>query len=234
MRNWKLKNGYTIFQVLILRSNCFLISCPNGNILVDTGIKGSRTRLMKNIKSLNLPNSKIDFLILTHSHFDHCRNARYLQENENCKIIMSENEAEYARTGYTTLPEGTIQLTKLVSVLGNIIGEKGFGFDVFNPDILVKENLSLSESGFDIEIIATPGHSIGSLSVIVNNEIAIVGDTMFGVFKNSIFPPFADNTRELIASWKKLFNTGCYLFLPGHGTAIKRELVKSELEVFIE
>jgi len=123
MRNWKLKNGYTIFQVLILRSNCFLISCPNGNILVDTGIKGSRTRLMKNIKSLNLPNSKIEFLILTHSHFDHCRNARYLQENENCKIIMSENEAEYARTGYTTLPEGTIQLTKLVSVLGNIIGE---------------------------------------------------------------------------------------------------------------
>lgn len=66
------------------------------------------------------------------------------------------------------------------------------------------------------------------ISVIVDNEFAIVGDTMFGVFKKSIFTPFSDNIKELIKSWGKLLNTDCSIFLSGHGEKINRELLKSE------
>ena len=81
----------------------------------------------------------------------------------------------------------------------------------------------------EIELIATPGHSDDSISVIVNNEIGLVGDTMFGVFKSSIFPPFADNPDEMVESWEKLFDTNCHTFLPGHGSEIKKELLGREM-----
>ena len=64
--------------------------------------------------------------------------------------------------------------------------------------------------------------------MIVDNEIAIVGDAMLRFFKNSVFPPFADDIKEMIKSWGKLLKTECNLFLPGHGKEIKRELLQRE------
>jgi glyoxylase-like metal-dependent hydrolase (beta-lactamase superfamily II) len=55
---------------------------------------------------------------------------------------------------------------------------------------------------------------------------------MFGVFKNSIFPPYADNTGKMIKSWNRLLNTDCSIFLPGHGNEIKRELLKKQYDKY--
>ena len=81
---------------------------------------------------------------------------------------------------------------------------------------------------YKIKMIKTEGHSSGSISVIVDNEIAIVGDAIFGVFKNSVFPPYADNPIEMIKSWRMLLDTDCDTFLPGHGKEVKRELIQKE------
>jgi glyoxylase-like metal-dependent hydrolase (beta-lactamase superfamily II) len=51
---------------------------------------------------------------------------------------------------------------------------------------------------------------------------------MFGVFKNSIFPPYSDDAVKMIESWGKLINSGCSIFLPGHGKEIKRSLLEKE------
>jgi hydroxyacylglutathione hydrolase len=82
--------------------------------------------------------------------------------------------------------------------------------------------------GFNATILHTPGHTPGSMSLIVDGEIALVGDCMFGVFKGSAFPPFALDTRQMIESWGKLLDTGCRLFLPSHGTSDSRELVERD------
>jgi len=58
--------------------------------------------------------------------------------------------------------------------------------------------------------------------------MAFVGDTMFGIFPGSVFPPFAEDPRQLINSWGQLLDTGCSLFLPSHGSANTRELVQKE------
>jgi glyoxylase-like metal-dependent hydrolase (beta-lactamase superfamily II) len=74
----------------------------------------------------------------------------------------------------------------------------------------------------------TPGHTRGSLSIVVDDEIALVGDTMFGVFKGSVFPPYAENAGVMIQSWGKLLDTSCRLFIPSHGTANSRSLVERD------
>jgi glyoxylase-like metal-dependent hydrolase (beta-lactamase superfamily II) len=83
--------------------------------------------------------------------------------------------------------------------------------------------------GFNAYILHTPGHSSGSVSIIVDDEIALVGDTMFGIFPWSVFPPFADDVKQMTESWGKLLETNCRLFLPGHGTANKRSLVQKNI-----
>ncbi len=101
--------------------------------MVDTGNLVSYHRLQKNFDSLSLASTNISLLILTHSHFDHCRNAFAIQQHEHCLILMSEKEAAFTKTGYTPLPDGTFQLTRFISRLGNLIGKKRFGYTPFFP-----------------------------------------------------------------------------------------------------
>jgi hydroxyacylglutathione hydrolase len=95
---------------------------------------------------------------------------------------------------------------------------------------LVDDRFDLNEFGFNAYLMHNPGHTGGSMSLIVDDEIAIVGDAMFGVFKWSVFPPFAEDSAQMIKSWGKLLATNCSLFLPSHGSANIRMLVEKDLK----
>lgn len=227
MKNWILNNGYRIDQLLSGRSNSYLIFTDKGNILVDTGRKNKKSILLKNLKSLQI--ESIDWLILTHTHFDHCENAHFLQNKFKCKIVVSDKGYPMAERGYAFHPRGTNPFTKAISRLGNQFFLRLSHYQKFIPDHTYDEFFSFSIPGIDIDLLATPGHSDDSISIIVNDEVALVGDAMFGIFKKSIFPPFADNPAEMVESWEKLLETECHAFLPGHGSEIKRELIESQL-----
>jgi glyoxylase-like metal-dependent hydrolase (beta-lactamase superfamily II) len=232
MRTWQTKNGCRIIQVLSGRSNAYLIIMNDNIILADTGKKSSFAKLSRNLKSLNLTFADIHFLILTHTHFDHCQSARKIKELSNCRVIASEVAAGSIKNGYSGLPEGTYYFTKLITRIGRIIGKRKFGFEPFQPDIFVKGVYTPDDADCSIQIIETPGHSPDSVSILVDHEIALVGDAMFGIFKNSIFPPYSDDVVKMINSWAKLLDTECMMFLPGHGREIPRSLLQREYEKY--
>ena len=228
MKMWKTINRNEIFQVLSGRANAYFISTALGNVLIDTGVRSSYQRLKKHIKKLHLVADKIDFLVLTHTHFDHCQNAKRIKDKDKSQIIIGAEEAEFVQQGKAPIPEGTFSFTRFVARLGRMLEAKQFGYAPFTADRLIDDKMTLIKEDIVVELISTPGHSKGSISVIVDNDIALVGDTMFGIFKDSIFPPFADDIPSVIQSWGKLLNTGCQLFLPGHGSEIKRGLLEKE------
>jgi glyoxylase-like metal-dependent hydrolase (beta-lactamase superfamily II) len=232
MKNLTTKKGTIVYQILSGRSNSYLISTPEYKILVDTGKSSAYKRLLHGISSLMLSNNRIDFLILTHTHFDHCQNAAIIKEKYQCKIILSEKDKEFIRQGYTPLPKGTHFFTKIISAFGKHILWKRCRYRPFAGDVLIKDSFDFEKLFPDIRIIKTGGHSPGSVSIIIDNEIAIVGDAMFGVYKNSVFPPFADNPDELIRSWNILLNTGCDMFLPGHGGIIMRGILQKDYDKY--
>lgn len=234
MKMWKTKQKNEIFQVLNGRSNCYYIPTSQGNVLIDTGMRSDYSDLKRHLKSIHLVNDKVDFLALTHTHFDHCRNARSIQDENNCRIIVGAPEAEFAAKGYTPIPEGTFIFTRFLNRLGNMMISGSFGYAPFNADILVGDTYNLMSGEITIDFISTAGHSKGSISIVVDNDIAIVGDAMIGVFKDSIFPPFADDVPDMIKSWNKLLNTGCRVFLPGHGHEISRELLQRHYDKYSE
>jgi hydroxyacylglutathione hydrolase len=230
MNRWITHNGYKVFQVLSGRSNSYMISNDEQNILVDTGKETAFSKLRENIKTLGLDNSDISHLILTHTHFDHCQSAYQIKSENNCQIVVSENAAVSISNGYTKLPEGTLLTTKLVARIGQFTGKKRFGYKTFIPDFLISGDDEFQMNNYDLSIIETPGHSQDSISIIIDNEIAIVGDVMFGAFRNSVFPPYADSIETMVGSWEKLLNTDCEIFLPGHGREIRRSLLRKEYD----
>lgn len=261
MRKWKTSSGIEIFQVLSGRSNSYLIRYEKGNILVDTGKTSAFDELVESLRQLRVQMNEVGYLVLTHTHFDHCQNAAKLKSSGNCQIIVGEPEAIFAESGYTPLPKGVFLLTRIISTFGNWIGKARFGYEPIHPDILIQDETSMfvantnrdeyshassirhlknklysDETKLDdrVKIVPTPGHSAGSISLIIDNEIALVGDALFGVFRNSVLPPFADDFTPTIKSWGTLLASGCRTFLPGHGRPITRDLLQRELEKFSE
>lgn len=216
-----------IYQILKGSSNVFLVCWRNKYILIDTGRKTSWNKLNRNIDRI-VGENHLSCLILTHTHFDHAENTAIIKNNYKTKIIVHESEAEYLKQGNSPLPKGTNRVTGfLVDIFGKR-QQSRFKYEPVTPDIMANEIHDLNLSGSNSYIIHTPGHTKGSISVIIDNEIALVGDAMFGVFKGSVFPPFGDDQDILIESWGKLLQTGCLIFLPGHGKEISREFLQKQ------
>jgi glyoxylase-like metal-dependent hydrolase (beta-lactamase superfamily II) len=166
-------------------------------------------------------------LILTHSHFDHAGNAAWLRKEYSAKIIVHAAEKEALAAGDMPIPGGTFSITKGLSTVGRKITSI-FRYESCSPDIVVDTFLDLSELGFNGYIMHTPGHSPGELAVVIDDEAAFTGDSVIGIIPGSPFPPFADDVEELMRSWKKLLDTGCHTFLPGHGKPVTREELSAD------
>lgn len=224
MNTWVTKNNYKVIQVLSGRCNVYLLTNGKTNILIDTSTKSNQKKLLHRLNDLKI--QKIDYLILTHVHFDHATNAAAIKEKFGSQIIIHSTGSHLLKTGKAILPRGTNFITKnLVQTIGDKTAHK-FNFPACEYDITVDGYFNLEEIGYNLSIIHTPGHSPDSISIIVDNEIAIAGDALFGIFPKSIFPPFADIIQDLIASWGKLLETGCSIFLPSHGLARDRKIVE--------
>lgn len=227
---WKTTSGCIIYKVLGGRSNSYLLLSDNVAVLVDTGKESSYQKLVKNIEGLDFTQKSQRVLVLSHSHFDHCQNACELACSFGFKIFVGSAEDSCVRQGYTPLPQGTGFFTRFLVSVGNRYLSSGFGYKPFAPDFLVNDEVVLFESNPSIRLLTTPGHSPGSISIVVDDEIALVGDTLFGVFPNTVFPPYTDDPLLLVNSWTKLLHTNCKIFLPGHGRPISRSLLLSEYQ----
>jgi len=226
------KNGCEVLQVLSRHSNAWLVQKNDLSILVDSGKTKSRSLLLQNLNSALHQGNTLKYLMLTHTHYDHCQSATAIKDLYHCNIIVSENAVPSITAGYTHLPRGTNYVTNLLSTAGHKLMKKKFMYAPFKADITISDDYFFPAPDADIRIITTPGHSADSISLIVDNEVAIVGDAMFGIFRNHVFPPFADDIPEMICSWGKLLDTGCTTFLPGHGRAISRNLLEKEYRIF--
>jgi hydroxyacylglutathione hydrolase len=221
-KSWTTRKGQTVDQILDGRSNVYLVLHGDKRMLVDTGREAGRKNLVKILAARGI--ESLDAIVLTHTHFDHAENAAFLQRRYGAKVIVHKAEAERLKRGESPLPAGTFFFTKAMVRLASAVGRKAPAYDPCHPDVAVNEASDLAVPG--CRLLHTPGHSPGSISVIVEDQIALVGDAMFGVFPHGIFPPFADDIRLMVSSWSSLLETGCQLFLPGHGTANHRGLVE--------
>jgi glyoxylase-like metal-dependent hydrolase (beta-lactamase superfamily II) len=228
MTSWGTKSGSRITRVLGGRSNVFLVAHNGKHLLVDTG-PGDRWRAL-DARLRRLGFGRLDALVLTHAHYDHAGNAAKLQDQYGARVIAHIAEGPFLAKGENVATNGTSALPRLlIAFLGKRFARRA-RYEPCRPDIQIDTAFDLREFGFKALALHTPGHSPGSVSVVVDDEIALVGDAMFGVFPGSVFPPFAADAGEMVKSWGKLLASKCRLFLPAHGSANPRRLVLKDYE----
>ena len=139
---------------------------------------------------------KILHLLLTHAHFDHAGNAARIQA-DGAKVYISAIDAPKLTNGGT---------------LAENFGRK---FEALTADVLFSDGQKLCLCDIDIEVIATPGHTDGSLTFRTGNML-FTGDTLFLESVGRTDFPTGDRA-EIIRSVHKLFDlTGDYDVYPGH------------------
>ena len=72
-----------------------LITTATGKtVLVDTGVHQTREAINTALRSRGLTPLDIDYVVLTHLHFDHCEN---VHQFDNAEVIVHEQEINEAR-----------------------------------------------------------------------------------------------------------------------------------------
>ncbi len=98
--------------------------------------------------------------------------------------------------------------------------------------MLEDKDLSLESYGISGTLLYTPGHTIGSMSLLLNTGDAFVGDLAMNGLPLRIgpgFPIYAVDIEAVKKSVKLLLERGAKRIYPSHGDSFKAELLKKYL-----
>lgn len=144
-------------------SNVYVIQGAISTI-VDTGTGLNQNYLVREIKKLIDP-LKIDQIILTHEHFDHCGGVKKIFEltGKSCNVIAHKYTSKKLINGESTFADW------LGGEMPRIeINKKCYGGEI----------IKIGDENF--EIVYTPGHSIGSICLYSKKSNSLFsGDTIF-------------------------------------------------------
>ena len=107
-------------------------------------------------------------------------------------------------------------------------------FEPSQPDLEIDKEMTLKEFGVNARVVFTPGHTKGSLSILLGNKEAIIGDVMMGGFMGgNLFPArpmvhyFFENFSEVRSSIKKVIEYKPSKLYVGHGGPLSLDAVIS-------
>lgn len=154
--------------------------------LIDSGVFGSEKIIEEYLHSIGRDMSDIKGIFLTHSHPDHVGGAAAIKRITNCKIYAPIIEAEW-------ISDIDIQYQKRPIPNFYTLLSEGV-----NVDVPLQEGaIAALEDGLQICAISTPGHSHGSMSYILNNQLVFTGDAIPTAHDLPIFVDYKQSLDSL-------------------------------------
>jgi len=190
---------HVILPVGQLRCNCSIFGDEQSReaIIIDPGDEVSKIT-----EVLDKHQLKVKAIIITHGHIDHVTGAAQLRALTAAPVYMNEND---------------LALLDALDVQAGWLGTQ----TPERPeiDIAAREGEVVKLGGADFNIILTPGHTQGSLSVWIPQEQKLIaGDTLFRETVGRTDLPGGDSRTILSSIRTRLLplpaNT---IVIPGHG-----------------
>lgn len=153
--------------------NTYLIKGEQSWILVDTGMHGSEKSISEAINSRGIKPEDISHIIITHGHSDHFGNLKYYKELTKAQVICHKSIEENLANGEEVKP---IPRTLLAKVLQTLFKSKEIG--KIKPEITIDDYYDLKSIGLKGSIIHTPGHSKGSITIVLDSGQILIGDQL--------------------------------------------------------
>ncbi|MFC1496270.1 MBL fold metallo-hydrolase [Candidatus Margulisiibacteriota bacterium] len=167
-----------------LQTNCYIVSDKKTKeaIIIDPGEEANK--IVKGAAGL-----KIKSVVLTHGHYDHVTDARYVADKFNAPLLINQNDE--AMMAYSNQSKADKYL---------VDGEK------------------LAIGQWSVVIISSPGHSAGGICLYNESEkVLFSGDTLFeGTWGRTDLP--GSSEQAMLDSLKKLLSLSEDIRVyPGHG-----------------
>lgn len=189
----------------IYAANCYIIYDENTKegIVVDPG--GDEDDIINRIEKLGL---SIKYIVLTHGHGDHIAGVKGIKDFTGAKVAIHKDDAYLLRDGRKNLSS--------IMAMGTV---------EFEPDMLLDENDVIEFGNLRCEVIHTPGHTPGGITLRIGDSL-FTGDTLFAGsigrtdFEGGSFDSIINSIKTKIIVFPD--DTKVY---PGHGptSSIKME-----------
>jgi glyoxylase-like metal-dependent hydrolase (beta-lactamase superfamily II) len=209
--------------------NFYLVEDGDRLTLVDAGLPAHRERLEQHLRVLGRALTDIDAVVLTHAHFDHVGVADGVRRDAGARVLVSEGDAEQARTGRQHKRDGSLlpylrhpAAWRLFAAIAR--GGGGRPQKIDEVATFASEPAELDVPG-RLRVVPTPGHSPGHVSFhLPDRGVVIAGDALCsynpltGARGPQLLPrAFAASATQAVASLDALEALDAQIVLFGHG-----------------
>jgi metallo-beta-lactamase class B len=190
---------------------CFLITTPDGNILINTGIDGSVPLIRSSIESLGFKLKDTKILLTTQAHYDHVAAMAEMKRLTGAKMLATDGDAPVLEDGGKS---------------DYLFTDPKFKFAPVKVDGRIKDGQKISLGGTELTAYLHPGHTRGSVSygltvaengrtyrVLIANMGSINPGTI--LIGNKKYPQISDDYARTFREQKKL---ECDIFLSSHAS----------------
>lgn len=186
----------TYFSVGSLGTNCYIVSDDGGHAaIIDPG--GDARRILSSVKASNLT---VDFILLTHAHFDHIMAVEELRDATGASVCVGAGDAPMLCNAQLNLsamvyPTQAVELT---------------------ADRLLADGDTVSFGDTHLTVMETPGHTGGGVCYL-GEDALFSGDTLFAGSIGRTDLPGGDMTVLRRSLVRLAALDGDYTVYPGHG-----------------
>ncbi len=193
-----------IYYVGMSDMTIFLITTPQGHMLIDTGYEENVPWIRESIETLGFKMQDIKYMLNSHSHTDHVGGHGIMKELTGAQVVMSEADGAVLAVG----------------------GARPGGRQAYKPvkaDRLVKEGDQVTLGGVTMTAHVFPGHTRGATTwTTVVEENGRRYNVVFWGGMGGIREPFVNNkewptiAEDYADSLKRAKTLSCDIFFEGH------------------
>jgi glyoxylase-like metal-dependent hydrolase (beta-lactamase superfamily II) len=193
----------------------YLVRFGDRAALIDAGSGRDHPQLIRNIAECLGLNVQLEYLLLTHCHFDHAGGAQAVRDEYGCRIVAHELDSIHLESGDN-----------------RVTGAAWYGarLEPFAIDIKLQGQESTLSIGYGtVTVIHCPGHSPGSVvyTTDIDGQLILFGQDLQG----PILSELLSDEKQYLDSLARLLNLKADLLLEGHFGIIES---KQEVRAFIE
>lgn len=214
----------TITRISLGPVNSYLLRTETGAYLIDSGPAESRKMLIDGIIAAGQDPKALRMLILTHGHSDHAGNAAWFQREYGISVAIHKKEAPYVEAASTEIPPGTSLLTQIVGRIFALLTSKS-SWEGFKPNHLLDSVESLHAFGLEAKLMEFPGHTPGSIGLLLPDGELIAGDLVTN-YRRAGLGMFACDVARMKQDIRSLETLGVRRIHPGHGSPFRVEQLK--------
>lgn len=209
----------------------FLITTPDGLILIDSGFRETVPLIEASIKKLGFRIEDVKILLEGHAHYDHVAGIADLKARTKARFLVNPGDVPLLERGG----------------LGDFAFGDKFKFQPVKPDGLLRDGEPVSLGGVNVTPHFTPGHTKGATTFTLtvrdgdrDYHVVIASSITAPDYQLVDNPKYPDIIKDYTATFAKLRALPCDIFVTQHGFAfdldgkIKRRAQDASRNPFVD